>query len=107
MNINGRNGLACITSVRGIKEPVILRPLPSFPIIRDLVVDMTNFFKQYHSIAPYLDQSGASPGKGTPAVAGGARQAERLLRVHPVRLLQQPVPVVLVESRTSSSGRPD
>jgi succinate dehydrogenase / fumarate reductase iron-sulfur subunit len=54
MNINGRNGLACITRVSGMNEPVVLRPLPGFPIIRDLVVDMTNFFKQYHSIAPYL-----------------------------------------------------
>ena len=54
MNINGRNGLACITSVSGLREPVVLRPLPSFPIIRDLVVDMTNFFNQYHSISPYL-----------------------------------------------------
>ena len=54
MNINGRNGLACITRVRDLKDPVVLRPLPSFPIVRDLVVDMTNFFKQYHSISPYL-----------------------------------------------------
>ncbi|MEJ7685711.1 MAG: succinate dehydrogenase iron-sulfur subunit [Variovorax sp.] len=54
ININGRNGLACVTPVRGLKEPVVLRPLPSFPIIRDLVVDMTNFFTQYHSISPYL-----------------------------------------------------
>jgi len=54
MNINGRNGLACIASVRELKQPVILRPLPSFPVIRDLVVDMTRFFKQYHSIKPYL-----------------------------------------------------
>jgi succinate dehydrogenase / fumarate reductase iron-sulfur subunit len=54
MNINGRNGLACITSVKDLKEPVILRPLPSFPVIRDLVVDMTRFFRQYHSIRPYL-----------------------------------------------------
>jgi succinate dehydrogenase / fumarate reductase iron-sulfur subunit len=54
MNINGRNGLACITSIRSLKEPVVLRPLPSFPVIRDLVVDMTQFFKQYHSITPYL-----------------------------------------------------
>lgn len=54
MNINGRNGLACITRVRDLKEPVVLRPLPSFPIVRDLIVDMTNFFKQYHSIKPYL-----------------------------------------------------
>ena len=37
-----------------LKEPVMLRPLPSFPVIRDLVVDMTQFFKQYHSIKPYL-----------------------------------------------------
>lgn len=54
MNINGRNGLACITPLNGLKEPVELRPLPSFPVIRDLVVDMTQFFKQYHSIRPYL-----------------------------------------------------
>ncbi len=54
MNINGRNGLACITPVKGLKEPVVLRPLPSFPVIRDLVVDMTQFFKHYDSIKPYL-----------------------------------------------------
>jgi succinate dehydrogenase / fumarate reductase iron-sulfur subunit len=54
ININGRNGLACITPVRSLKEPIVLRPLPSFPVIRDLVVDMTLFFKQYHSITPYL-----------------------------------------------------
>ena len=54
MNINGRNGLACVTHVNDLKEPVILRPLPSFPVIRDLIVDMTQFFKQYYSINPYL-----------------------------------------------------
>jgi succinate dehydrogenase / fumarate reductase iron-sulfur subunit len=54
MNINGRNGLACITRVSDLKGPVTLRPLPSFPVIRDLVVDMGRFFKQYHSIKPYL-----------------------------------------------------
>ncbi|MEO9148866.1 MAG: 2Fe-2S iron-sulfur cluster-binding protein, partial [Burkholderiaceae bacterium] len=54
MNINGRNGLACITPVHGLHEPVVIRPLPGFPIIRDLIVDMTPFFKQYESITPYL-----------------------------------------------------
>ena len=54
MNINGRNGLACITKVAGLREPVEIRPLPSFPVIRDLVVDMTMFFKHYHEIRPYL-----------------------------------------------------
>ena len=54
ININGRNGLACITRVRDLKEPVVLCPLPSYPVIRDLVVDMTRFFAQYHSVKPYL-----------------------------------------------------
>lgn len=54
MNINGRNGLACITPLSGLDEPVVLRPLPGFPVIRDLVVDMTQFFVHYHEIKPYL-----------------------------------------------------
>ncbi|HMA87383.1 MAG TPA: succinate dehydrogenase iron-sulfur subunit [Burkholderiales bacterium] len=54
MNINGRNGLACITLLAGLREPVELRPLPGFPVVRDLVVDMTRFFEQYRSIKPYV-----------------------------------------------------
>ena len=55
MNINGKNGLACLTKLVEIKGDVIeLRPLPGLPVIRDLIVDMTQFFKQYHSIKPYL-----------------------------------------------------
>ena len=54
ININGRNGLACVTPINTLQEPVVLRPLPSFPVIRDLVVDMTQFYKQYHSIKPFL-----------------------------------------------------
>ncbi|MGP1684712.1 MAG: succinate dehydrogenase iron-sulfur subunit, partial [Giesbergeria sp.] len=63
MNINGRNGLACITPVRTLTDPVVIRPLPSFPIVRDLVVDMTGFFKQYHSIKPYLINDEPPPEK--------------------------------------------
>src|ERR1700754_1870836 len=55
MNINGKNGLACITRLSDLKEPVELRPLPGLPVIRDLIVDMSQFFKQYHSVRPYLD----------------------------------------------------
>ena len=54
MNINGRNGLACITNLKDVKEPVELRPLPGLPVVRDLIVDMTHFFNQYHSVKPYL-----------------------------------------------------
>ena len=54
MNINGKNGLACLTDVDSLQQPITLRPLPGLPVIRDLIVDMTQFFKQYHSITPYL-----------------------------------------------------
>lgn len=54
MNINGKNGLACITPIANIKEPVQVRPLPGMPVIRDLIVDMTQFYKQYESVKPYL-----------------------------------------------------
>ena len=54
MNINGKNGLACLTNVAELGEHVVLRPLPGLPVIRDLIVDMTQFFKQYNSIRPYL-----------------------------------------------------
>lgn len=56
MNINGKNGLACLADLASFPEgqPIVLRPLPGLPVIRDLIVDMTQFFKQYHSIKPYL-----------------------------------------------------
>ncbi|MDO8988565.1 MAG: succinate dehydrogenase iron-sulfur subunit [Sideroxyarcus sp.] len=61
MNINGRNGLACVTSLSSLKQPIELRPLPGLPVIRDLIVDMTQFFKQYHSIKPYLVNNDPPP----------------------------------------------
>ena len=63
MNINGKNGLACLTDMNTfpIGKPIVLRPLPGLPVIRDLVVDMTQFFKQYHSIKPYLINNNPLP----------------------------------------------
>ena len=63
MNINGKNGLACTTNMLELKEPVVLRPLPGLPVIRDLVVDMTHFFNQYHSVHPYLINDTPPPEK--------------------------------------------
>jgi len=63
MNINGKNGLACTTNLRELHEPIVLRPLPGLPVIRDLIVDMTQFFKQYHSIKPYLINDTPPPEK--------------------------------------------
>ncbi len=63
MNINGKNGLACITKISELKEPVVLKPLPGLPIIRDLIVDMTQFFKQYESIKPFIINNSQPPEK--------------------------------------------
>jgi len=61
LNINGTNGLACITPIAELAEPVEVRPLPGRPVIRDLVVDMTQFYHQYRSVKPYLTVHGPEP----------------------------------------------
>ena len=63
MNINGRNGLACITNLRDLAQPIELRPLPGLPVVRDLIVDMTDFFNQYHSVDPVLVNHSPPPEK--------------------------------------------
>jgi succinate dehydrogenase / fumarate reductase iron-sulfur subunit len=54
MNINGVNGLACVTSLDDLKQPVEIKPLPGLPVIRDLIIDMEQFYKQYRAVKPYL-----------------------------------------------------
>ncbi len=54
MNINGVNGLACVTSLDSLKQPVEIKPLPGLPVIRDLIIDMDQFYKQYRAVRPYL-----------------------------------------------------
>jgi succinate dehydrogenase / fumarate reductase iron-sulfur subunit len=63
MNINGKNGLACITKIEDLKGRVVIRPIPGLPVIRDLVVDMTQFFDQYNSVKPYLINKEGAPKK--------------------------------------------
>ena len=65
MNINGSNGLACITPLSDVVMPgqkLILRPLPGLPVIRDLVVDMSIFYKQFEKVKPYLLNDDPTPG---------------------------------------------
>jgi succinate dehydrogenase / fumarate reductase iron-sulfur subunit len=61
MNINGRNGLACITPLFSLKTPIEIRPLPGLPVIRDLIVDLTQFYTQYRKIKPYLINAAPEP----------------------------------------------
>ena len=62
MNLNGSNGLACISPLSKFhSQTITIRPLPGFPVIRDLVVDMTQFYHQYERIEPYLQPSDEAP----------------------------------------------
>ena len=63
MNINGKNGLACLTNMQTLPQKITLRPLPGLPVVRDLIVDMSQFFKQYHSIKPYIVNETVAPEK--------------------------------------------
>jgi len=63
LNINGKNGLACVTplseSVKGNK--LVLRPLPGLPVIRDLVIDMSLFYQQFEKVKPFLQNNTPAP----------------------------------------------
>ena len=61
VNVNGSNRLACITPLEGLKEPVRVRPFPGRPVIRDLVVDMSQFYQQYHNVKPWLIRKEPDP----------------------------------------------
>ena len=62
MNINGKNGLACITHLSELKsDKIVIRPLPGLPVIRDLIVDMSQFYQQYEKIKPYLINDDKTP----------------------------------------------
>jgi succinate dehydrogenase (ubiquinone) iron-sulfur subunit len=65
MSIDGRNTLACLSYIeKDLTKPMYILPLPYFSVIRDLVVDMTNFYTQYKSIHPVLMRKTEKP-KGT------------------------------------------
>lgn len=63
MNISGVNGLACIKPLSECvkKNKLVLRPLPGMPVIRDLVVDLSQFYEQYKKIEPYLQNDTPAP----------------------------------------------
>jgi len=63
MNINGSNTLACTSPIveksqqDGNTVQVKIYPLPHMPVVKDLVPDLSNFFKQHKSVGPYLKLS--------------------------------------------------
>ena len=61
MNINGKNGLACLINMNNLPEKVTVRPLPGLPVVRDLVVDMNQFYEQYEKVHPFLINDQPAP----------------------------------------------
>ena len=65
LNMNGRNGLACVTPLSEVvkKGRLTIKPLPGLPVIRDLVVDMELFYKQFEKVRPFLINDEQLPSK--------------------------------------------
>lgn len=64
MNLNGQNALACTTRCNGLlrnRRKITIRPLTGMPVIRDLVVDMSQFFENYARIKPWLINDEPTP----------------------------------------------
>src|SRR5210317_1334913 len=63
VNMNGKNGLACVTPISEVARgnKLVVKPLPGLPVIRDLVVDMEQFYNQYEKIKPYLINDTQAP----------------------------------------------
>jgi len=64
MVINGRIDLACRTQAASFgTNTIILEPLPNMEIVKDLVVDMTPFWKMYETVKPWLIRKSTDPEK--------------------------------------------
>ena len=96
MNIKGQNTLACTRAMDANDGPVRINPLPHQPVIKDLVPDLSNFFAQLSVVEPWLQTKTPTPQKEW-RQSHEDREAGRALRMHPVRLLLDLVPGLLVE----------
>jgi succinate dehydrogenase (ubiquinone) iron-sulfur subunit len=93
MNIDGQNGLACLTYISkppaggasasssssssasaAAADATKIYPLPHMYVLKDLVPDMQNFYKQYKSIKPWL-QTKDMGSDSAPALASEHRQS--------------------------------
>ena len=61
MNIGGVNTLACLKGIKEFKGPISIYPLPHLPVIKDLVPDLNQFYKQHASIKPWLETATDEP----------------------------------------------
>ncbi len=84
MNIDGANGLACVSACAEIKNDVKIYPLPHLPVVKDLVADLTHFYAQYASVKPWLQTHTPPP-----------PDAERLQSKHDQEKVDRPSACIL------------
>ena len=102
MNIDGVNTLACTKYIAEVKGDVKIYPLPHMPVVKDLVPDLNVPYAQLAVDRAVAQDDHRAADARAPAVAGGARPARRPVGVHPVLLLLDLVPELLVERRPLS-----
>ena len=106
MLINGRNRLACKIRVDQLGRKISVAPLPGLKVIKDLVVDMDEFFAKYRSVHAVPDRRRGDAGSRAPPVPGGPGALRRHDQVHPVRGLHQLLPQLLGAATATSGRRP-
>ena len=78
MNIGGVNTLACLKGIKEFKGPISIYPLPHLPVIKDLVPDLNQFYKQHASIKPWLETSTDEPNEEWLQSEGDRKQLDGL-----------------------------
>ena len=63
MNIDGTNTLACTKHIKDVKGNIKIYPLPHMKVIKDLVPDLSEAYKQYSSVEPWLKSTKLSEAK--------------------------------------------
>lgn len=77
LSVNGRPAWACRTRLEGLGEEIALAPLPNFPALRDLAVDMSPFFQKMKKARGWLEPTQAAA-KAPAPIPSGARERRRI-----------------------------
>ena len=77
LKINGRPAWACRTRLKGLGDEVTLEPLTNFPVLSDLVVDMSAFFEKMKKARGWLEPTKAAE-KAPALIPPNSRERKRI-----------------------------